>query len=434
MRREKLGLVGIVSVAALTAACSSGGGGGGTGGPGGSAKEPAAPVVTITPADGTGKAKPEQGISVKTDIGALQSVKVQLKGKDVPGAMNADKTSWKSAWTLQPNASYTVEAVAAGEQGKTTTATSSFKTLKPASTLGLEYNIPSGGDTVGVGMPVVLNFDQPVVDKKAVEKSLVVESKYANEGAWYWYTDKQVIFRTKKYWKAYQTIKVTGHLAGVKAAKNVYGASDFTLKFKIGSQSISTVNTKTHRMVVKVDGKKKWDVGISAGKATERKYTTTSGIHLTMDKKNPETMISPGIKEGEPGYYKEIVPYAVRISYSGEYVHSAPWSVGSQGRANVSHGCVNAPPSFAREYYGTSKWGDIVDIKGTTRELEFDNGYGWWQKPWKQWILGSAFDKPVSTAPQGDPTTAPDATTPATGTPTTPGTTTPTTPAESPVA
>ncbi|GAB3652999.1 Ig-like domain-containing protein [Actinocorallia lasiicapitis] len=431
-------------MAALAAACSSGGGG--SDGPGGGAKESPAPVVTITPADGTGKAKPEQGVKVVSSGGALKTVVVKVKGQTVPGTLSADGTSWKSDWTLQPSASYTVEATAEGS-GKSTTATSSFKTLKPAGTLGLEYNIPASGDTVGVGMPVVLNFTQPVVDKKAVEKSLVVESKYANEGAWYWYTDKQLIFRTKKYWKPYQTIKVTGHLAGVKSAKGVYGTSDFTLKFKVGSSNISTVNTRTHRMVVKIDGKTKQNVGISAGKATERKYTTTSGIHLTMDKKNPETMISPGIEEGQPGYYKEIVPYAVRISYSGEYVHSAPWSVGSQGRANVSHGCVNSPPLFAQWYYNQSKWGDVVIVTGTDRELEFDNGYGWWQKPWKDWVLGSAFDKPVSTTPKpaqqpgatpsSDATASPGATGssgPAapTGTPVSPTTLPPTTPAESP--
>ncbi|WP_344235449.1 L,D-transpeptidase [Actinocorallia libanotica] len=396
MRQDLRGLrlIGLASTAALVAACS-GGGGGGTG----PEKEQAkAPVVAISPADGSGKAKPEQGITVQATLGELTTVKVQLGGKDVPGTLSADKKLWKSAGNLKPNASYAVEAVAEND-GQTSTTTSSFKTLKPAASFGLEANIPWTGQTVGVGMPIVLHFDQPVKDKKAVESALTVESEKPNTGAWYWYTDKQVIFRAKKYWEAYQDIKVTGRFAGVKAAKGVYGMKDFTIKFKVGSSNISTINTRTHRMVVKVDGKKKYDVGISAGKATERKYTTTSGTHVTMEKENPAIMISPGIEKGEPGYYREVVPHAVRISYSGEYVHSAPWSVGSQGRANVSHGCVNAPPAFAQWYYNQSKWGDIVDVTGTDRELEFDNGYGYWQKPWKDWVTGSAFDQAVSTAP-----------------------------------
>ncbi len=416
MRQDLRGLrlVGLVSVMALAAACSGGGGSGPGSSGGDQAQEP---VVAITPADGAGKARPEQGVTVQATLGRLKTVKVQVKGEDVPGALSADQKSWRSSGNLRPNAAYTVEAVAEND-GKTTTKTSSFKTLKPTASFGLEYNIPSSGQTVGVGMPIVLNFTQPVKDRKAVESSLTVESEEANEGAWYWYTDKQLIFRTKKFWKAHQTVKVTGRLTGVKAAKGVYGTKDFAIKFKIGTSNISTVNTRTHRMVVKIDGRKVRDVGISAGKATERKYTTTNGIHVTMEKKNPEIMISPGIKEGEPGYYKEVVPYAVRISYSGEYVHSAPWSVGSQGSANVSHGCVNAPPEFAQWYYNQSKWGDIVTVTGTDRELEFDNGYGYWQKSWKDWVLGSAFDKSVSTAPgQTSAPAAPAATDPAATTP-----------------
>lgn len=405
--RTAMRLVGLVSVAALAAACSGGGSGGGGGG--GDKKDPVAPVVAITPADGTGKAAPEKGIQVKATLGKLTAVKVTLKGKDVPGELSTDQKSWKSDWTLTPSSSYTVEATADNE-GKTGVTTSTFKTLKAKKTIGLSLDypiMPYEGQTVGVGMPVDVHFSEPVSDRKAVEKSLEIHSKYANEGAWYWYSDREVIFRTKKYWKANQPITVTGHFAGVKFGKDTYGVKDIKLKFKVGDEIISNVNTKTHRMVVKINGKKVKDIGISAGKATEYKYTTTSGVHLTMEKENPVTMISPGIKEGEPGYYKETVYSAVRISNSGEYVHSAPWSVGSQGYDNVSHGCVNASPSFASWFYKKSHWGDIVIVKGTNRELEFDNGYGWWQKPWKQWVLGSAFDRTIKTAAATDQLSAP---------------------------
>ena len=104
--RTAMRLVGLVSVAALAAACSGGGGGGGGGG-GEDKKEPVAPVVAITPADGTGKAAPEKGVVVKATLGKLTAVKVTLKGKDVPGALSADQKSWKSSWTLTPNSSYT---------------------------------------------------------------------------------------------------------------------------------------------------------------------------------------------------------------------------------------------------------------------------------------------------------------------------------------
>jgi len=129
---------------------------------------------------------------------------------------------------------------------------------------------------------------------------------------------------------------------------------------------------------------------ISAGKATTREYTTTSGIHLTMERGNPVTMISPNRKPGDPDYYKMEVNHAVRISNSGEYVHAAPWSVWAQGRANVSHGCINAHPDDAKWFYDNFHRGDVVKIVGTDRQLEWNNGWGFWQLSFNEWRKGSA--------------------------------------------
>jgi Uncharacterized protein conserved in bacteria len=406
--RAAVGMMGAVLL--LVTACSGGSSDKTESVPAAGKEDTAAPQVTITPVNGTGKAKPEQGITVKAANGTLDTVNVQLKGKAVPGELSADKTSWKSTWTLTPNAAYQVSATAKNAK-KSTTATSSFRTLKATQSLSVTSVMPNPGQKVGVGTPIILNFNRSVKDRKAVERSLQVTSDKANTGAWYWTSDQQVIFRTKKYWAANQKIAFNAHLAGVKSSTSTYGTKDFNLKFKIGDSRISKVNTKTHRMVVSINGKKVKDVGISAGMGGVRKYTTTSGIHLTMEKENPVKMISPGLKKGDPGYYEEMVNYAVRISNSGEYVHSAPWSVGSQGHSNVSHGCVNASPSFAQWFYNLSQYGDVVDITGTTRALEYDNGWGFWQKPWKDWVKGSAFDKSVSTGAK----VADSSATPATG-------------------
>ena len=398
----------------LVTGCSSGGGGGGTG-PGArvaSKQEVAAPVVTITPADGTGKALPEKGVQVTAANGTLDTVSVQLKGKDVPGQFSADKTSWKSDWTLTPNAAYQVSATAKNAQ-KTTTATSGFHTLKPTYTIGITSVFPTAGQKVGVGMPVTVQFDTsiPNTSKRAVEQALQVTSEQPNEGAWYWISDTEAIFRTKQYWGPNQKIAFTAHLAGVKVGRATYGIADQTVKFKVGDSHISTVNTRTHRMVVKINGRKVKDVGISAGRGGVRKYTTTSGIHLTMEAVSPVTMTSPGLKKGDPGYYTETVYDAVRISNSGEYVHSAPWSVGAQGSYNVSHGCVNASPAFATWFYNMEQWGDVVVVTGTDRPLEWNNGYGFWQMSWNDWVKGSAANASVSTGPAAaDSSAGPSAT------------------------
>jgi len=270
---------------------------------------------------------------------------------------------------------------------------SQFSTLKPRLPLKVADVTPNvKGETVGVGMPITVTFNQPVKDKAAVEAALEVDAQKPAAGAWRWLSDNVVMYRTAKYWPAHQKVTVKAHLEGVHGGTDMWGVADHESTVNIGARWISTLNTKTHMMYVRKDGKVIQTMKISAGRATTREYTTTSGVHLTMEAVNPVTMISPGKKEGDPGYYKEVVNYAVRISNSGEYVHSAPWSVGSQGHANVSHGCVNARPDQARWFYDNFHRGDVVIVTGTSRILEWNNGWGYWQMPFKQWKKGSALE------------------------------------------
>ncbi len=364
------------------------------------AKAPALPKLTVTPKDGTTDARPDLGVVVRTASGTLQGVVVRSNGAKVPGVLSKDRKSWRTLWALAPGSAYTVKATATGRHGKKSTATSEFRTLQPVQTVAISDVTPAAGETVGVGMPLIVTFSGPVLNKAWVERALVVESAHAVQGAWRWISDQQVVFRTKRYWQPHQQIGFTAHLAGVRVAKDVYGAADFTQKFNVGEANVSTVNVATHRMVVTRDGRRVQDVGISAGRGGDWKFTTTNGIHAVMGKGNPVVMTSAwmGITDPkDPDYYKLTVNDAVRISNSGEFVHSAPWSVWAQGRTNVSHGCVNTSPAFAAWFYGISQRGDIVTVTGTSRELEWNNGYGYWQMPWKQWVQGSALKQPVTT-------------------------------------
>ncbi|MEV1203938.1 L,D-transpeptidase [Microbispora rosea] len=383
-----------VALAAALSACSGGSGTpGSTGGDSGDAA-PAipAPKITISPATGSAKVRPDKTVVVTAADGELEEVTVQAGDETVEGEFDSTHTKWTSKEPLKPSAKYTVSAKATGKGGPAA-ATSRFTTLKPK--VGLEVvDVTPGikGETVGVGMPIMVRFNAPVQDKAAVEQALEVDAEKPVKGAWRWIDDKYVIYRTAKYWPAHQKVKFTAHLTGVKAGPDTYGMEDHSTTIKIGAAWISSVSTKTHMMVVRRDGKVVQTMKISAGMATTREYTTTSGVHLTMERGNPVTMISPGKKEGDPGYYKEIVNHAVRISNSGEYVHSAPWSVGSQGRANVSHGCVNASPSQAKWFYDNFHRGDVVKIVGTSRILEWNNGWGFWQMPFSKWQQGSALE------------------------------------------
>ena len=312
----------------------------------------------------------------------------------------ANHTSWRTRWTLVPGRSYAVRATATSPNGRTTTASSTFTTQPASQTIAISDVTPNAGETVGVGMPIVVSFDRAVRNKDQVERALEVRSTKPALAAWRWVSDQQAIFRTRRNWQPHQQVTLTAHLAGVRAASAVYGTSDATRRFRVGDANRSRVDVKAHRMVVVRNGKRVRDVGISAGRGGLWMFTTTSGVHAVMGKFNPVVMTSAwmGVTDpADPRYYKTTVFDAVQISSSGEYVHSAPWSVWAQGSANVSHGCVNASPEFAQWFYDISQRGDIVTVTGTNRELEWSNGWGFWQSSWGQWVKGGALGKSFMT-------------------------------------
>ncbi|NJP93746.1 L,D-transpeptidase [Nonomuraea sp. FMUSA5-5] len=356
----------------------------------GAVETPAAPpVVQVWPPFDAKRARTDHGLVIKAQGGTLSQVLVYEGGEPVPGRLDDTRTTWRTDWTLQPAAEYTVTATAIREGAPATVAMGRIRTRSAAKTFQVAATAPLPGETVGVGMPIVIDFDAPIEDKAAVERTLEVRAQTPVEGAWRWTSDTQVVYRTRRLWQPRQRVTVTAHLAGVRAGDGLYGATDSTFSFAVGRRQTSTIDTRTHQMVVLRDGKVAQRMAISAGMATTTEYTTTSGIHLTMDKGNPVRMISPGREKGDPGFYDMMIDHAVRISNSGEYVHAKD-NVWAQGRSNVSHGCVNARPDQAAWFYATSLRGDPVTITGTDRILEWNNGWGFWQLSWEKWRQGSA--------------------------------------------
>lgn len=346
--------------------------------------------VTITPANGTGSARPDSTIEVKAAQGRLQDVTVQGSGVTVTGQMGDGGKVWRSTRTMSPGAKYTVTA-RSRDGAKTITTTSAFTTGKGKGTFSIIDVTPGiKGEKVGVGMPIMVRFSRPVTDKAAVERVLKVTPEKPVEGAWRWMAPDQAIYRTRSYWSAHQKIQFSAQLAGVQGAKGVFGSKDTDHTIEVGAAQITTGNIGKYRMTVTRDGRKLRTVPFSAGNGQTREFTTTSGVHLLMEKGNPVKMISPGRQKGDPGYYETTVNHAVRFSNSGEYTHSAPWSVGSQGNSNVSHGCLNLSPGNARWYYDIMQRGDVLKLTGSRRDVEYDNGWSYWQMSFEQWRKGSA--------------------------------------------
>jgi lipoprotein-anchoring transpeptidase ErfK/SrfK len=289
-----------------------------------------------------------------------------------------------------------VTATATNPAGKTVTATSTFRTLTPAHTFRAMI-LESYHQTYGVGMPILLQFDHPIAKRfrAGVEQALQITTSKPVVGAWYW--DNQcgvaptcLYFRPRSYWPPHTKVSFTGHLNGVKGAPGVYGDHTLTQAFSIGRSLIVTASTASHHMKLYRNGHLIHRWPISTGRPGD---DTPNGTYLTIDKGNPVDMKGPG--------YDIEVPWSVRITWSGDYLHDAYWSVGEQGFTNVSHGCVNMPPADAELYYKMEVPGDPVTITGSPRAGTWGNGWTQWFLSWKQLVAGSALHEAVQAGPDG---------------------------------
>jgi len=360
----------------------------------GQSAQSVAKYLAITPAPGTKDANPADGITVSgRNGGKLSNVSVHTSGGAVTGSQSGN--SWHTTWALATGQSYTVTATGTDNQGHPVTATSTFSTLTPST--AFHVSIYEGqGATYGVGMPIMLSFDHPITDKAAVERSLQLTTSKPVVGAWYWDGSQELYFRPRDYWPAYTTVSFTGHLNGVEGAPGVYGVHDLTQTFSIGQSVIAVASTSDHHTLIYVDGQVKYDWPISTGRET---MPTPDGTYLSVEKGNPVRMI--GGTKGTAGYYNELVNYAVRFTYSGDYYHSAPWSVVDQGTTNVSHGCVNLPPEDAQTYYNMAIPGDPITITSSPKAGNWDDGWTQWFLGWSQFLQGSATHMAVEAGPSG---------------------------------
>ncbi|GAB3654901.1 hypothetical protein GCM10027589_13910 [Actinocorallia lasiicapitis] len=267
---------------------------------------------------------------------------------------------------------------------------------------------PMPGEKVGIGMPVIVKFNRTVVNKKAVERALIVKTAKPAVGAWFWTRINGVqtaIFRPRngKYWPPNMKIAFAAKLKGVKAGGGVYGEKNYKQVWKIGDAHFIVASAKSKWLRAYQNKKlvRKWPVSMGSGGDVWADgidhQITTSGYHLVMEHKRVERMRPPGKKKGDPGWYDEQIPWATRISASGEYIHQNMDDPTCLGKRNCSHGCVRSPTKDAEWFMKWSYRGDIVRIDGTKRPLQWNNGWGFYQLPWRQWVKGSALDQVVHT-------------------------------------
>jgi lipoprotein-anchoring transpeptidase ErfK/SrfK len=346
-------------------------------------------TITFEPVADSTDVLPDAHVSVVAQGGTLTTVAiVDGKGRAIDGSLDGSKTRWTAASGLLVAQHYSVTAKAVDPKGLAVERTATFSTLKPKGTLKTSIS-PLSGSTVGVGMPIIVRFNKPVSDRAAVEKGLLVSSRKPIDGAWSWISDTEVHFRPEKYWPNNDKVTLGVALRGVQAGKNLWSMEHRTVTFNTPAAMVSTVDVARHVMTVRRNGKVIRVVPITSGKAG---FLTRDGIKVVLEKHVLKVMDSAtvGIPKGDPDYYKLDVPYALRVTWSGEFVHAAPWSTANQGLANVSHGCVGMSLSNAIWFFNLSHVGDIIKVINSPRTLEPGNGYTDWNVSWKKWLKGSA--------------------------------------------
>jgi lipoprotein-anchoring transpeptidase ErfK/SrfK len=353
----------------------------------------------ISPGNGHHDVNPGRGVTVTAASGKIKTVTVTSGHQTVGGSLNGAQTVWRNRWALEPSRDYTVRATAVNSSGTTITTTSSFHTLTPAAS-DTAMIFEGYKQSYGVGIPIRITFSSPVANKAAVEKSLQIKSSKPVTGAWYWDGNQTLYFRTMNYWPAGTTVSFNGHLDGVEASPGVFFTADLTQTFDIGPSLVVVASTKTHHLNVFYKGKLWGHWPISSGRPG---LDTVDGTYITLEKGNPVRMVGNG--------YNELVNDAVRFTYSGDYLHSAPWSVGEQGFTNVSHGCLNLSPEHAAMYYNLATPGDPVTVIGSPKAGRWDDGFTVWFLTWKQLLKGSATGQAVQVTPSGSTLVSPSSVT-----------------------
>ncbi|WP_344266456.1 L,D-transpeptidase [Streptomyces sodiiphilus] len=354
--------------------------------------------VSFGPAGKDGaRVDPDEPLRITTQgSGRLTDVSVaDAAGRPLAGEMAADGSSWRSTAPLAAGARYTVEVRTERGDGTPGVRTHAFRT-RPAEGDRLEVSFGPQEGTYGVGQPVTAELSEEISDaaeRTVVEEALTVRSRPRTEGAWHWVDDKLLHYRPKDYWPAHATITVESALDGVRIRKGLRGAPAETLRLRTGDRIEAVADIQAHTMTVRRNGEVLRTLPITTGKAG---FRTRNGKKVILTRESFVRMrgTSIGIPAGSAESYDLPVYWATRLTWSGEYVHGAPWSAGSHGSANVSHGCTGLSSENARWFFELVRPGDIVEhINGYGEDMApFGNGFGDWNLSWDAWREGSALE------------------------------------------
>ena len=307
-------------------------------------------------------------------------------GTQIPGTVDKDAKTWTPSTALAYGTKYTVTVTGTASAGKGGTTTSTFTTMAKPANVVRATSFLGDDQTVGVAMPLIVKFSRsiPVSYRDEVERRMTVTATPAQVGTWHWISATEVHYRPEVYWKADSKVYYKVALAGVPLGGGYYGKSDMTVDINIGRSFIMTVSNKTKRMTVTENGKVIKTLPVSLGKPS----TPSSSGTMVVIQKLRHTVFDT--TDTDPtGGYKVPIDYAQRITWSGQFIHAAPWSEGKQGKVNVSHGCVNVSEAMGAWLFGQTMMGDPITVSGTGQPLLNGNGWTDWNMSYDEYKKGS---------------------------------------------
>jgi lipoprotein-anchoring transpeptidase ErfK/SrfK len=347
------------------------------------------PKLQASVTDGAVGVPVDQPVTVSAGDGVLGAVTLtNADGGQLQGRLSPDGLTWQSAEPLGYNKRYTLTAEALGLSG-VTHRQMTFQTHSPQN-LTAAYVLPNDGDVVGVGQPVAIQFDENIPNRLAAQRAIKITANPPVEGAFYWLNNREVRWRPAQFWKPGTTVEVAVNIYGADLGNGLFGQDNLTTHFTIGDELIATADDDTKTVTVRLNGQVVRTMATSMGKNST---PTDNGTYVVGNRYTHIIMDSStyGVPVNSPNGYRTDVEWATQISYSGIFIHSAPWSVGAQGYTNTSHGCLNVSPSNAIWFYNKSKRGDVVQVVHTLGPtLPGTEGLGDWNIPWDQWRAGNA--------------------------------------------
>ncbi|MEU0394657.1 Ig-like domain-containing protein [Streptomyces sp. NPDC006208] len=365
------------------------------------AKDTSKARIAISPKNGATNASINNAAKVTVSDGTLTEVTMTTAdGTPVQGTLAAGGKSWKPDGQLQRSTTYKIAAVAKDAKGLEAHENASFTTVSPANSFIGNFT-PEDGSTVGVGMPVSINFNKAITDKKAVQSGITVTSSSGQEVVGHWFNPQRLDFRPDQYWQAGSTVTLKLELDGVEGAPGVVGVQQKTVTFKIGRNQVSVVDAAAKTLTVTQDGKTVKTIPISAGSPDNPTYNG----QMVISEKFKETRMNGATvgftdDDGKGEYDIKDVPHAMRLSTSGTFIHGNYWGADSVfGSVNTSHGCVGLndvkgagdPNQPAAWFFDNSIVGDVVVVKNSKdTTIKPDNGLNGWNLNWAQWKAASA--------------------------------------------